>query len=379
MLYEVFGKGRPRREQGAATTQAACDESFSFAKGMRKLELIDLDEAAARKLYNSKDRIKQARIEATRAFKNEALETSDRILAMQYRVMATILKALDNPEDAIAPCRVCLKELNSLSAVQSSFNVQLKKGIQAVKGLFGKDKRRKIISSVCHVNRVIYDVTLTVGKDVSFWMWPAVDIEEDKVDPLRDKRVTDGLYKESSIEHCYVPWSFGQEGEEEHKLKKPWGIATNSSGQFIFVDFGDSDVKVFESSGKFMARFSFPTDDFVKLFLVYDTTTDLNNNLYVLVGSRKLPFNDFMYKFTYTGDLQHKFPLRKKCWVLRRMAVTDSDKVLVLQSSLKNVCDHAVDVYKNDGQLVDSFGEGMMEYNNNNNKHLYSAKSTNSS
>ena len=147
-MYEVFGKARPRSEHSAATTQATF-----LRQGMRKFELIDLDEAAARKLCNSKDRFKQARIESTRAFKNEALETSDRILAMQYRVMATILEAADNPEDAISPCRVCLKELNSLSAVQSSFNLQLKKGIQTFKGLFGKDKCWKIISSVCHVNR----------------------------------------------------------------------------------------------------------------------------------------------------------------------------------------------------------------------------------
>ena len=42
------------------------------------------------------------------------------------------------------------------------------------------------------------------------------------------------------------------------------------------------------------------------------------------------------------------------------MAVTDSDKVLVMQSSVEpNVRDHAVDVYKTDGQFVDSFGEGI--------------------
>ena len=76
------------------------------------------------------------------------------------------------------------------------------------------------------------------------------------VDPLRDERVTDGLYRESSIEHCYVPWSLNQEGEEEHKLKKPRGIATNSSGQFIVVEDhgGENDVKLFDSSGNFMAR-----------------------------------------------------------------------------------------------------------------------------
>ena len=368
LLYEVFGKARSRSEHSAATTQAACAEAFSLAKGMRKLELTDLDDAAARKLCNSKDRFKQARIEATRAFKNEALEVSDRILAMQYRVMATILETVDNPEDALAPCRVCLKELNSLSAVQNSFNVQLKKGIQAVKGLFGKDKRRNIISSVCLVNRVIYDVTLTVGKDVSFWIWPTVDIGEDKVDPLRDERVTYVLCREDA-EHCYVQLSFGQEGEEEHKLKNLWGIATNSSGQFIVADRGDDNVKVFNSSGNVMVRFSLPTDD-LKTYLTYyffDATTDMNDNIYVLVGCMKyyalagnFEYENFIYKCTYAGDLQHKFPLRKGGWFRKCMTITDSDKVLVLQSSLENCYEYVVDVHTTDGQLVDSFGEGMV-------------------
>ena len=176
LLYEVFDKARSRSEYGAVTTQAACAEAFSLAEGMRNVELTSLDESATRALSNAKERFKKAREKATEAFNNEALETSDRILAMQYRVMATILETVDHPADAVAPCRVCIKELNSLSAVQNSFDVQLKKGIQAVRGIFGKDERRKIISSVCHVNRVIYDVTGTIGKVI--WIWPAVLIPE---------------------------------------------------------------------------------------------------------------------------------------------------------------------------------------------------------
>ena len=76
-----------------------------------------------------------------------------------------------------------------MSAVQKNFDVQLKKGFQAVISLFSKDERRKIISSVCHVNRVIYDVTQEVGTDLSFWMCPVVDVGEGKIDPLRDRRV----------------------------------------------------------------------------------------------------------------------------------------------------------------------------------------------
>ena len=229
LLYtcNVLDKASSRSEHGASPTHAG-EEACSVAERMRKLEIADLDESALEALSKAKKRFEDSRRKATEAFATEALEAADRILAMQYRVMATILETIDNPEHAIEPCRVCLEELNSLSAVQNSFNVQLKKGIQALRGLVGKDERRKIISSVCHVNRVIYDVTQTVGNGVPLWIWPAVDIGEDKVDPLRDGRVAKVL-RTQEMEHCYVPWSFGQEGEEEHKLKNARGIATNSS------------------------------------------------------------------------------------------------------------------------------------------------------
>ncbi|XP_078376741.1 uncharacterized protein LOC144660055 [Oculina patagonica] len=355
LLYEVFDQARPRREYRSVTTQAACVEAFSaLAERMRTLELTDLDESATSTLSIAKDRFKDARREATRAFKNEALETSDRILAMQYRVMATILETVDHPARAVAPCRVCIKELNSLSAVQNSFNVQLKKGFQALRGMFSRDERRNIISSVCHVNRVIYDVTLTVGKDAHLWIWPAVDIGEDKVDPLRDERVSNILCKQD-MEHCCVtPWSFGREGEWKHKLKNAWGITTNSSGQFIAADNGDSNVKVFDSTGTFMSLLSLSNDDVhTKILNVIDVATDMKDNVYVMVILQKPGAEreeHVVYEFTNTADLHHKFPVWGEGW---RLTVTDSGKVLVMRNM--------VVVYETDGQFVRSFGEDILK------------------
>ena len=349
LLYDFFVKARSRGEHSAATTRAACDEAFALAVRMGTLELTDLDKSAVEALSKAKERFKDSRRKATEAFKNEALAASDRILAMQYRVMATILETVDNPEHAIAPCRVCLKELNSLLAVQKNFDVQLKKGLQAAMSLFGKDERRKIISSVCHVNRFIYDVTVTVGKDVSFWMWPAIDIGEDKVDPLRDGRVAKVLRKQD-MEHCYVPWSFGH--KEEHKLKNPRGIATNSSGQFIVGEF--DDVKMFDPSGHFIKLFSVPNDDVETSLCIFDVATDNQDNIYVLVKYMKKTGSEglVVYKFSNTAGLHHKFPVRG---VDRgsRLTVTNS-QVLLLSS-------RSVDVYDSDGLFVRSFGEGPLK------------------
>ena len=138
LLYEVFKIANTRGECGAVKAQAACNEAIPLIEGIRRLEITGLDESATRKLSTAKKRFEDARRKATEAFNNESLETSDRILAMKYRVMATILETVDNPSDALAPCRVCVEELNSLPAVQNNFDVQLKTGIQAVRGWFSQ-------------------------------------------------------------------------------------------------------------------------------------------------------------------------------------------------------------------------------------------------
>ena len=359
-LCEVLNKqnkARSRTEYGAVTTQAACAEAFSLAQGMKNLELTDLDESALRALSKAKKKFEDSGRKATEAFHNEALETSDRILAMQYRVMAAILETIDNPADAVIPCRVCIEELNSLSAVQNSFNVQLKKGLGAVRGLFGKDERRKIISNVCHLNRVIYDVTQTIGQDTHFWIWPAIDTGEDKVDPLRDGRVTEVLRKQG-MEHCCVtPWRFGHKGEREYKLCDARDIATNSMGQFIVVNLGGGYINVFDSSGTFMSRFRLP-DNRIGL----DVDTDLNDNIYVLGAFRNQPKE--VYKFNNTGDLQHMFLVRgggEFC----RLTVTDSEKLLVLREvrdTIAGINHIEVAVYETDGRFVRSFGKDILKY-----------------
>ena len=360
LLYEVFDKARSRSEGGEVpAVQAACAEAFALAQEIRNVELTGLDELATRALANAKKRFKDARREATRAFKNEALTTPDRVLAMEYRVMATILETIDNPAAAIAPCRVCSKEINCLSAVQNSFTVELQRGIKA---RFNKDGRGKIICSVCHLNRVILHVTQVVCKEEPFWMCssPTVDTKEETIDPLRDERVVDVLRKHN-MEHCFIaPWSFGQEGVEEH-IRDPSGMAMNSKGQFIIAESDDSEVKVFDRGGRFVDYFSLPVHNVDQvLFRVFDVALDLNDNLYVLVKLCKrndTRFEFVVYVFNNHGEVHHQFPVKgDEDLHIFPVMIVDSNFKVVITGIRKLEERDLLDVYENDGQFVHSFG-----------------------
>ena len=360
LLYEVFKIANTRGECDAVTAQAACSEAIPIIEGIKRLELTGLDESATRKLSTAKKRFEDARREATKAFKNEGLKTSDRILAMKYRVMATILETVDHPADAVGPCGVCVKELNSLPAVQNNFDVQLKTGIQAVRSLLSKEERREIISSVCHVNRVIYDVTRTFGGDTHFWIWPTVDTGDKKINPLYDARVTKVLAQQGMEHRCVTPWSLGWEGEYKHRLGDPRGIATNSSGEFIVGDCIDSCVKVFNRNGKFVKHYTLTYGVYARLN-IEDVATDVNDNIFVLTKPERhdciLPW--LIYKLTKTADLHHKFYLRgeRKRREYIRLSVRDTEKVVTLWS-----LSGGVEEYDSSGEFIRSFGKEIVKY-----------------
>ena len=363
LLYEVFEEKRSRSEYGADTAQAACAEAVSLAEGMKHLELT---ESATRKLSNAKKRFKRARERATDAFSNEALSPNDRILAMQYRVMATVLETIDHPADAVAPCKVCVEELNGLPVVRRGLEEQLRTGIRAVKSLFNKEERRKVISGVCLVNRVVYDVTQTVHVKEPFTNepfakgllppLPMIDTGKEKVDLLRDRRVTKMLCKQG-MENCSVPWLLDHDW--------PLAIATNSSGQYIVADI-HLTIKVYDSSGKFVQCLILPPliDDSGKNLSIVtwavQLATDMNDNIYVLVEGESGEGQYWIFKFNKTADLHHKFRVRTMGYTFDRceLSVSDSGTVMVLKNNWRGT--NIVDVYETDGQFVCSFGEQIL-------------------
>ena len=349
-----------------ASSSSLTDAVKTVSLAAENIELANFDETTKNAFSQAKKRFEMAREKATDASNNEALSTFDRTTAIRYRVMATLLESAMETvgtacdlsslsvksalENALPECEQCLQKLHSLPAVQNSFKVELEKGLLNIKGRFGKDERREIISTVCQVNRAIYDAQ-TIGKNVLVMTWPCVDTGEDKVDPLHDERVRKVLRKVGMERYCVTPWSFGQEGEEEHKLKNPEGITTNTHGQFIIADDGAKTLKVFDSNGHFSHHFNPQTDDADTELRILDVATDVESNIYILIEPKKpgaLGYAGEVQVYN-NADLLYKFPVRRGGW--GRLTVSGS-KVLVLHD------DDVVFVYEQHGKVVCWFGKG---------------------
>ncbi|PFX21634.1 hypothetical protein AWC38_SpisGene13872 [Stylophora pistillata] len=384
ILFEFFDKAGFHREyrDDAETEQATRNIALSLTQEMKKLDRKYLDDSTTQYLSEAKKRFKQAREKATGAFANEALNMSDRLLATRYRIMATILETLDSLELALVPCRACIRDLNCLAAVQNSFGAQVTtRGIKAVKSLFRKKERGRLISSVCHMNRVLYEVSrIVLGRCPLEMAWPSVDTGEGKVDPLRDERITNALQNQDIEDFCVIR-SFG-----EDELKWVSGIATNSKKQFILTEVTGANIKVFDSCGKLVEHFS-PPNKVTPL----DVATDLSDNIFVLavimssnevnlntvrcsgneptlfssIGSEtesvetmEIEANDegtlWAYKYTKTAVLQR--PLGKG-GCDSKLSVDGSGNMIVLRVSYETSVKRVLEKYDSQGLFVRSFGE----------------------
>lgn len=145
----LFVKGKKEEKRSDTTSQtteemmagAAEKNESSILRGeLMKLNLNSLDENA---MLDAKKRFDDARRKATHAFCNEVLNPVDRILAMGVRLMAALLKKVDNPVNSLDLCISELNELHSQPFVKENFRLELWKSI---KSRFSKGERKQIVS-----------------------------------------------------------------------------------------------------------------------------------------------------------------------------------------------------------------------------------------
>ena len=344
-------------KQITLASDADPEKTIVLADGIRNMQLNELDETTKSLLSDAQEKFRLAVENATHACNNEALSTFDRITAIRYRVMAAMLKSAAETvrttgdltstlQKALPECEQCLKKLNSLPAVQNSFKVELSKGLLNIRGRFGKDERMQIISTVCQVNRTVYDAMQKAGKtkDVHVLKWPSVDIGEDQVDPLRDVRVLQVLEKSEKVnmeDYCITPgWSFDvSKGGPNY-----FHLATNTLGQFLITVERGKTVHVYDNNGMFQFSFNPQTDGAKTQITIADLVTeDVSEKIYLLIGMSNQERWDEVQVLNKTADLQYKFPVKYGY----RLIVSGS-KLVILGSRRAHV-------YNQNGEFVRSF------------------------
>ena len=190
---------------------------------------------------NAKKRFSQADESATYAFRNEALGICDRVLAMKFRVAATLLQHLEEPEVAVLSCKDYLEQLNGLPEVREAFSV--KYGGFNLRRLFCEMSREALINTVITINRVIWEFMHLCGKGNEVLRhWPEIPTgSRTKIHPVQDERVS-RAYR----------WSFGGYGEGEKQFSGPVDIATDSKGRLLVADRNNQKIKLFSTDGKFI-------------------------------------------------------------------------------------------------------------------------------
>ena len=315
------------------------EKTIVLADGIRNMQLTELDETTKSLLSDAQEKFRLAVENATHACNNEALSTFDRITAIRYRVMAAMLKSAAETvrttgdltstlQKALPECEQCLKKLNSLPAVQNSFKSELSQGFLNIRGRFGKDERMQIISTVCQVNRTVYDVMRTAGKteDVHVLKWPYVDTGEDQVDPLRDVRVLQVLEKSEKVdmEHYRITpgWSFDL-------ILGGKILRTITLGQFLIAQTQGRTVYFYDKYGMFQFSFNPQTDETKIEICFFDLVTeDVSEKIYLLIrldNGKHLEYE--VQVLNKTADLQCKIPVRGG-----RRLIVSGDKLVILDS-----------------------------------------------
>ena len=351
---EGVGREAMPLKQDVGSSEASV-KTVSLAEEMRSLQLTDRDNSSARALNDAKDRFKKARQKATEAFYNKALSTSDRILAMQYRIMATILEKVDRLNDALAACRLCLEELHSMPVVKESLYLHLQPGFMA---LFHKTEREDIIRSVCRVNRLIFRIAEIVEEDTDISLWPCIDCGEEKVDPLRDVRVTETIEKEDPQHFLLKTWPFFQEGEEMMNfMPRRWFITINSKGQLmiaatdVFVEC--ALLKLFNRNGNLLQslHLNLPVTGFYLFRRIISIASDRANNVFILIQGASLTKAVTVIVFDQQANFQHEFDTCGYS-IGSCIAVSDDSKVFVSAQVGKEFERGCVLVYNFNGVLL---------------------------
>jgi len=300
----------------------------------------------------AKDYLKKAAESATKAFSNEALDIYDRVLSMKFRVAATMLQFIEEPEVAVVLCKNYLEQLNGLPEVRKVFSVRF--GGFNMRRLFCEMRREALISAVVSINRILWEYLHLSSKGDEFLRnWPEIPVHSShKIHPVLSWEVCRGYF-----------WSYGEFGADPAQLNGPVDVTTNSKGLFIVADRYNCQIKVFSKDGNlsqrvcelaFLQTFN---EDTVVTNLLHPQCVDIDKADRLYIGSSyksplNLQFTNEVIAVDKNGNFRWSFGRGMSSFnhsTLTSIAVDKNrDRVFAL-------CDSTVFVLTTDGAFLSCF------------------------
>ena len=249
------------------------NDALQLSQAMVKLRIESNQFEAA------KDQFKDARMEASRAFCNEALSIQDRIFAAKLRVISEMLECIDNPNTAVISCLLFLEQLHYLSDVREIFSVYFRGG---VKSIFGKAEPVENVKSIMMINYVLYQLANNLSSIyLGEFNWPTIQLSDRTFNPIL--HWNELSMRESWGDELQQPPNRVGVDEEIN----PYISAMNSRGQIVLVDnFG---VSIISRTGKSTSVLPLPvlqSEDEDGNEMKHDIVgidVDKENNVYLIV------------------------------------------------------------------------------------------------
>lgn len=363
LMYHSFGKCNPQVE----TEEYKSDfDSISLVNtDVTNIEMDDWEvlhlmsdglqlkiDSQDKFFVEAKDFLKKAAESATKAFSNEALDIYDRVLSMKFRVAATMLEFIDDPEVAVVLCKNYLEQLNHLPEVREAFSVRF--GSFNMRRLFCEMRREALISAVVSINRILWEYLHLCSKGDKFLRnWPEICLDSShKIHPVLSWEVCRAYF-----------WSFGEFGTGSAQLNGPVDVATNSKGDFIIADRYNSQIKVFSKDGNLservceLALMQTFNEDTVVTNLLHPQSVDIDKADRLYIGSSyKSPLNLQFTNEVISVDKNGNFR-----WSFGRGISGFNNGTLTSVAVDKNrarvfaLCDNTVFVINTDGTFLSRF------------------------
>ncbi|XP_028407034.1 uncharacterized protein LOC114529427 [Dendronephthya gigantea] len=330
------------------------EEAVTLANAIQKLKIISNERFSL-----ANESFKEAGKQASLAFNITTLYIEERILATKVRITSGILQNLNDPELAANDCLQCLRELNSLPAVQDIFYVHSKGGI---KSFIEKKSRSEIVETVTMINLVLADfITRFTTRRMSVFEWPMIECGKRVIHPVH--------YDKSSLPNI-----------KRIKITPPWDVVAHEEGTWRFERMQNGQILYFLTdrcvlkklgkTGELQMYTIFPPfeensehsqftdeDKFART-RIYDVAVDEDGTVYALSSTDSL--ENKLSVYSADGSTQHhplKFLEAKdndKSW--RGIAVTNDKKIVITEERFES--NFKIFLCKSNGELLNGFDTG---------------------